>query len=113
VSGSRAVETDDAELGAEAAAPREACSVSAPGAGAMDGAAGVDAEEGAGLTGSTGPAAGAAPVAPVDAEVDVVLVSGWIETNLLSQIIRFGAYHHFVKNRLNWVTVSLVFGRMS
>jgi hypothetical protein len=49
----------------------------------------------------------------VEVVVDVLVVSGWIDTNRLSQIIRFGAYHHFVKKRLNWVTVSFVLGRMS
>jgi hypothetical protein len=39
--------------------------------------------------------------------------AGWIEMYRPSQIIRLGAYHHFVKNRLNWLTVSRVFGRMS
>jgi hypothetical protein len=30
-----------------------------------------------------------------------------------SQIIRFGAYRHGVKNCRSWLTVSFVFGRMS
>jgi hypothetical protein len=51
-------------------------------------------------------------VDPVPAVV-VLRWIGWIETNVLSQIIRFGEYHHFVKKRLSWVTVSFVFGRMS
>ena len=39
--------------------------------------------------------------------------TGWIDTNLPSQIIRFGAYRHDVKNRDSWPGVILVFGRMS
>ena len=61
-------------------------------------------------------ATSAGPVAR-DAAVDVVVdrlgVTGWIETYRPSQIIRFGAYHHFVKNVRSWLTVSFLFGRMS
>ena len=41
--------------------------------------------------------------APVVAAPAVVVVAGigWIVRYVLSQIIRFGAYHHFVKNVLN------------
>ena len=42
----------------------------------------------------------AAPVVAAPA-VDVVAGIGWIVRYVLSQIIRFGAYHHFVKNVLN------------
>ena len=38
---------------------------------------------------------------------------GWIEMYLWSQTIRFGAYHHGVKKRWNWATVSFLFGTMS
>ena len=40
-------------------------------------------------------------------------VTGWMETNRPSQIIRLGAYRQGVKNRRNWATVSFVFGFMS
>lgn len=93
----------------------------ADGTGCRDGAT-DGAVDGTGRVGS-GLAAGVAPVEPsvvdpvvVDPAPAVVVVLrwiGWIDTNVLSQIIRFGAYHHFVKKRLSWVTVSLVFGRMS
>jgi hypothetical protein len=100
----------EVEGGADAAGLGATTSVFAAGTGATDGTAGVHVAEGAGLTGCTAAAPGAAPVA---SDVDVVVVRGWMDTNVLSQIIRFGAYHHFVKNRLNWVTESFVFGRMS
>ena len=44
---------------------------------------------------------------------DYRIGTDWIDTNLPSQIIRFGAYHHDVKNRDSWPGVILVFGRMS
>jgi len=39
--------------------------------------------------------------------------TGWIEMYLWSQTMRFGAYHHGVKKRWNWATVSFRFGAMS
>ena len=44
---------------------------------------------------------------------DYRIGTGWIDTNLPSQIIRFGAYCHGVKNRDSWPGVIFVFGRMS
>lgn len=56
----------------------------------------------------------AAALSFVVVDVDVERgVTGWIETYLPSQTIRFGAYHHFVKNFWSWLGVSFVFGRMS
>lgn len=57
-------------------------------------------------------AAGIADAAAVVA-ADYRIGTGWIDTNLPSQIIRFGAYRHDVKNRESWPGVILVFGRMS
>jgi hypothetical protein len=61
-----------------------------------------------------GPAAGVANAATFAVvAADYRIGTGWIDTNLPSQIIRFGAYRHDVKNRDSWPGVILVFGRMS
>ena len=48
-----------------------------------------------------------------DAAVGFGVGTGWIETYLWSQTMRFGAYHHGVKKCWNWATVSFLFGTMS
>lgn len=84
---------------------------------AADGAGDSGMSDAAAVAAAPEPAADDPSIEPVvaapAADVDVVVGIGWIETNVLSQIIRLGEYHHFVKNVLNWLTVSFVFGRMS
>jgi hypothetical protein len=70
---------------------------------AVDGAASGDSTAGVGAPAASLVELSAEPDSAVvaTAAVDVVVGSGWIETKRLSQIILFGAYHHFVKNDLN------------